>query len=114
MPGVHYAIIGNGVAGTEAALALRRREADARITVISAEHDHFFSRPALMYVFCGQLDLAATEPYDRGLYERLRFELIRQRVASLETASRRLSATALPGPKPRSRCGVARPTPASP
>ncbi len=90
MPGVHYAIIGNGVAGTEAALALRRREADARITVISAEHDHFFSRPALMYVFCGQLDLAATEPYDRGLYERLRFELIRQRVASLETASRRL------------------------
>ena len=90
MPGVHYVIIGNGVAGTEAALALRRREADARITVISAEHDHFFSRPALMYVFCGQLDLAATEPYDRGLYERLRLERVRKRVSSLETASRRL------------------------
>ncbi len=88
---MHYVIIGNGVAGTEAALGLRRREADARITMISDEHDHLFSRPALMYVFCGQLDLPATEPYDRGLYERLRLDRVRKRVTSLETASRRLS-----------------------
>ena len=61
----------------EAALALRGRDADARITLVSEEHDHFFSRPALMYVFAGQLRLQDTEPYDRGLYERMGFERVR-------------------------------------
>ncbi len=33
--------------------------------MVSDEHDHFFSRPALMYVFAGQMRLRDTEPYDR-------------------------------------------------
>lgn len=85
---MHYVVVGNGVCGTEAALALRRRDEAARITVVSEEHDHFFSRPALMYVFCGQLTVKDTEPFDRGLYERLRLEPVRQKVAALETAAR--------------------------
>ena len=87
---MHYVILGNGVAGMEAALLIRRREAGARITVISEEHDHFFSRPALMYVFCGQVSLEGTEPYDRGLYQRLGLERKRQRVSSLHTGRREL------------------------
>ena len=86
----HYVILGNGVCGMEAALALRRREAEARITIVSEEHDHFFSRPALMYVLCGQLDLRATEPYDRGLYARMGFERVRKRALGLEAAERSL------------------------
>ena len=77
---MHYVIVGNGVAGIEAALALRARDDEARITLVSAEHDHFFSRPALMYVFAGQMRLRDTEPYDRGLYERMRFERVSERV----------------------------------
>ncbi len=73
---MHYAILGNGICGMEAALFLREREADARITLVSDEHDHFFSRPALMYVFAGQTSLRDTEPYDRELYERMRFERV--------------------------------------
>lgn len=87
---MHYVILGNGVAGMEAALLIRRRETNARITVISDEHDHFFSRPALMYVFCRQLSLEGTEPYDRGLYQRLGLERRRQRVASLDAGRREL------------------------
>lgn len=87
---MHYVIVGNGVCGIEAALALRGREVGARISVVSDEHDHFFSRPALMYVFCGQLRLQDTEPYDRGLYERMGFERVQGRVRSLEAAGRRL------------------------
>jgi NADPH-dependent 2,4-dienoyl-CoA reductase/sulfur reductase-like enzyme len=87
---MHYVIVGNGVAGMEAALALRRRDDEARISLISDEHDHFYSRPALMYVLAGQLDLRATEPYDRGLYERLRFERVRARVTGLDSARRSL------------------------
>ena len=40
-----------------------------------------------MYVFCGQLDLRATEPYDRGLYERMGFERVRGRVKHVDTAA---------------------------
>jgi NADH oxidase (H2O2-forming) len=87
---VHYVILGNGVCGIEAALALRRREAEAPITLVSEEHDHFFSRPALMYVFAGQLRLQDTEPYDRGLYQRLGFERVRGRVSGLDPAGKAL------------------------
>lgn len=87
---MHYVIVGNGVAGMEAALALRRRDDEARISLISDEHDHFYSRPALMYVLAGQLDLRATEPYDRALYERLRFERLRGRVVRLDHERRTL------------------------
>src|SRR5881296_2461220 len=81
---MHYAVLGNGICGMEAALLLREREADARITLVSDEHDHFYSRPALMYVFAGQTSLRDTEPYDRGLYERLRFDRVRGRVTALD------------------------------
>src|SRR5712692_6213169 len=87
---MHYAILGNGICGMEAALLLREREADARITLVSDEHDHFFSRPALMYVFAGQTSLRDTEPYDRELYDRMRFERVGKRVASLDAAGRTL------------------------
>ncbi|HJS59490.1 MAG TPA: NAD(P)/FAD-dependent oxidoreductase [Vicinamibacteria bacterium] len=93
---MHYVILGNGVAGIEAALALRRRDAEARISLVSDEHDHFFSRPALMYVLCGQLRLQDTEPYDRGLYERMGFERVRGRVQRLDTAARLLHLEAGP------------------
>jgi NADPH-dependent 2,4-dienoyl-CoA reductase/sulfur reductase-like enzyme len=87
---MHYVIVGNGVCGMEAALALRRRDAEARISLVSDEHDHFYSRPALMYVFAGQMSLRDTEPYDRGLYERLRFERVPKRVTSLDTQAKTL------------------------
>ena len=87
---MHFVILGNGVAGIEAALALRAREAEARISIVSAEHDHLFSRPALMYVFAGQTSLRDSEPYDRALYERMGFERQSGRVASLDAAGHAL------------------------
>lgn len=87
---MHYVILGNGVAGTEAALALRARDAEARITLVSAEYEHFFSRPALMYVFAGQLTLRDTEPYDRGLLARMSFASRTGRVTALDAAAHAL------------------------
>jgi NADPH-dependent 2,4-dienoyl-CoA reductase/sulfur reductase-like enzyme len=87
---MHCVIVGNGVAGIEAALGLRARDSDARITLVSDEHEHFFSRPALMYVFAGQTSLRDTEPYDRGLYGRMRFERRSTRVARVEAAGHAL------------------------
>jgi NADPH-dependent 2,4-dienoyl-CoA reductase/sulfur reductase-like enzyme len=87
---VRFVILGNGVCGMEAALALRGREPEAHITLVSEEHDHFFSRPALMYVFAGQLRVRDTEPYDRELYGRLGFERVRARAAGLDAAGQAL------------------------
>jgi NADPH-dependent 2,4-dienoyl-CoA reductase/sulfur reductase-like enzyme len=87
---MHFVIVGNGVCGMEAALALRQREATARISLVSDEHDHFFSRPALMYVFAGQTRLQDTEPYDRQLYGRMGFERVRGRVATVDVPGRAL------------------------
>ncbi len=88
---MRYVILGNGICGTEAALALRGADPRAQITLVSAEHDHLFSRPALMYLFAGQLSLRDSEPYDRGLYERMGLERVRGRVVSLDSPARALA-----------------------
>lgn len=41
---MHFVIVGNSIAGIEAAIALRNRDASARITVVSYEHDHPFAQ----------------------------------------------------------------------
>ena len=87
---MHYVIVGNGVSGIEAALALRQRDTKARISIVSDEHDHFFSRPALMYIFAGQTRLQDTEPFDRQLYERMGFERVRGHATSLDPAAHAL------------------------
>ena len=85
---MNYVIIGNGVAGINAANTVRQRDADASITVISKESDHFFSRPALMYVACGQMSAKDVEPYQRDHYRRMGFERIRDEVTGLDTNSK--------------------------
>ncbi|MFU8804205.1 MAG: NAD(P)/FAD-dependent oxidoreductase [Bradymonadaceae bacterium] len=82
---MHYIIIGNGVAGTEAALAIRRRHSpkEARITLISDETDYFFSRTALMYAYMEKLDRREMEPYERKVYDRQKIARIRDRVVDL-------------------------------
>lgn len=83
-------ILGNGVAGIEAASVIRSRDASVRISIVSSESDHFFSRPALMYVFAGQLRIEDTEPRDRGFYARMGFERLRARAVGVDAAARRL------------------------
>ncbi|MCY3763055.1 MAG: NAD(P)/FAD-dependent oxidoreductase [Gemmatimonadetes bacterium] len=83
-------IIGNGVAGMEAALAIRQREPDWEISIVSEESDHPFSRTALMYVFCGQLSHRDIETYERDLYERLGFARVRARATGVDVDNRQV------------------------
>ena len=84
-------IIGNGVAGMEAAIAVRRREPKWEITLISEESDHFFSRTALMWVFSGQMSHRDIEPLERDAYERLGFRRVRARATGIDTHRRQVS-----------------------
>lgn len=87
---MRFVIVGNGVAGTEAALELRRRAPDAQITVVSEESDHFFSRTALMYVAVGQLAHKDIEPLERDVYARLKLTRVRARATGLDLEKREL------------------------
>lgn len=87
---MHVVIVGNGIAGMEAALTLRQRDSALKITVVSEESEHFFSRTALMYVLSGQLCHRDIEPLERGTYERLGLERVRARVTAVEPEDRRL------------------------
>jgi NAD(P)H-nitrite reductase large subunit len=89
---MHYVIVGNGVAGIEAAFAIRERLSpeQARITVISAETDYFFSRTALMYAYMDKLDRRDLEPYERKVYAKKEIELVRAQVVDLDAATQLL------------------------
>ncbi len=76
-------IIGNGIAGITAARHIRKRS-DHRITVISAETDHFFSRTALMYIYMGHMTYEHTKPYEDGFWEKNRIDLKRAYVSKVE------------------------------
>ena len=85
----HIAIIGNGISGITAARHIRKRS-DDRITVISGESDHFYSRTALMYIYMGHMRYAHTKPYEDHFWAKNRIDLVRGWVERVETTSREL------------------------
>jgi NADPH-dependent 2,4-dienoyl-CoA reductase/sulfur reductase-like enzyme len=87
---MHIVIVGNGVAGMEAALHLAARDEGHALTIVSEESDHFFSRTALMWVHCGQLNHRDLEPLERDAYARLGIQRIRARATGLDPDRRRL------------------------
>lgn len=85
----HIVILGNGIAGITAARELRK-QGDDRITVISAETDHFFSRTALMYIYMGHLEYHHTKPYEDWFWTKNRIELLRAQVNRIDFQDRTL------------------------
>lgn len=108
-------IIGNGVAGIEAALVVREREPGWHVTVVSEESDHFFARTALMWVAAGQLSHRDIEPHGRDLYARVGLERVRARAVGVDVAERRVQLAGGLPPLPYDRLLIAcgsRPRPA--
>lgn len=80
----HIVIIGNGIAGITAARNIRKKS-EHRITVISAETPHFYSRPALMYVYMGHLKFEHTKPYEDWFWVRNRIHLMQDYALTIDT-----------------------------
>ncbi len=85
----HIVIIGNGISGITTARHIRKKS-DHRITVISAETDHFFSRTALMYIYMGHMKYEHTKPYEDWFWAKNRIDLKRAYVESVDTSAKRL------------------------
>ena len=77
-------IIGNGITGVTTARHVRKKS-DIKITIISAETDHFFSRTALMYIYMGHMKYENTKPYEDWFWAKNRIELIRDFVININT-----------------------------
>ena len=76
---MHIAIIGNGISGITAARFIRKLS-DHKITVISAETEHFFSRTALMYVYMGHMRYKEIKPYEDWFWSKNRIDLVKDYV----------------------------------
>ncbi len=85
----HTVIIGNGIAGTSAARWIRKLS-DQKITIISSESKHFFSRTALMYIYMGHMRYEDTKPYEDWFWDKNRIDLIMDHVNGIEFENNRL------------------------
>lgn len=86
----HLVIIGNGIAGVTTARHVRKRDSEMKITIISAESDHFYSRPALMYIYMGHMRYQDTKPYEDWFWQKNRIELVRGLVTKIDTDTKSL------------------------
>lgn len=80
----HIAIIGNGITGITAARHIRKLSG-SRITVISGESDHFYSRTALMYIYMGHMKYEHTKPYEDFFWAKNQIDLLRASVTAIDT-----------------------------
>lgn len=86
----HIVIIGNGIAGTTAAREIRKRS-NVKITIISSESTHFFSRTALMYVYMGHMTFKDITPYEPDFWKTNRIDLVHDKVTQLNESERTIS-----------------------
>ena len=82
-------IIGNGITGVTVARHLRKR-GDDHITIVSGETAHGFSRPALMYIFMGDLTYDDTKLYEDEFWAKNRIDLRQGWVEGIDTARKSL------------------------
>jgi NADPH-dependent 2,4-dienoyl-CoA reductase/sulfur reductase-like enzyme len=85
-------IIGNGIAGTNAARYIRKLS-DHEVLMISDETLRPFSRTALMYVYMGHLKQENTELYEDWFWEKNRIQRLQGRVERVSTAEKMLYLT---------------------
>ncbi|MCB0456462.1 MAG: FAD-dependent oxidoreductase [Flavobacteriaceae bacterium] len=85
----HIVIIGNGISGVTAARHIRKLS-DKKITIISAETDHFFSRTALMYIYMGHMKYEHTKPYEDAFWKKNKLTLKRGFVSRVVTETKKV------------------------
>lgn len=85
----HLVIIGNGIAGVTTARHVRKMS-DMKITIISSETKHFFSRTALMYVYMGHMRFKEIKPFEDWFWPKNKIELLYAYVNSINTDNKTL------------------------
>ncbi|MCG2459932.1 NAD(P)/FAD-dependent oxidoreductase [Flavobacteriaceae bacterium F89] len=85
----HIVIIGNGIAGVTAARHIRKKSSD-KITLVSSETEHFFSRTALMYVYMGHMEFGHLKPYEDWFWKKNDIDLLQDYVTAVDTDNKKV------------------------
>jgi len=86
---MNYLIIGNGVAGTEAAMAIRKTDPDGDITIISKSKHFFYYRPRLIEYLAGEVTVDKFTLYKEDHYAKNRITcVLGTRIASIDAKKR--------------------------
>lgn len=89
---MHHVVIGAGPAGVIAAETLRKADAGSSVTLVGDEPEPPYSRMALPYYLCRNIDEAGTYlRKSEGHFERAGIEVRQDRVAGVDAGARRLS-----------------------
>jgi len=88
----HTVILGNGISGITAARHIRKLS-DKRITVVSSETEHFYSRTALMYIYMGHMKYEHTKPYEDWFWKKNKIDLLFGHVKDVNVKSNTLLLT---------------------
>ncbi len=86
----HIVIIGNGISGVTLARHIRKLS-NKKITIISAESEHFFSRTALMYVYMGHMKYEHIKPYEDDFWKKNKINLVHNYVEQVDTYTKTVS-----------------------
>lgn len=86
---MNIAIIGNGIAGSTAALRIAHNSSHT-VQLISSESNIFFSRTALMYIFMGHMRLKDTHPFPDEHWDSLKINRITDYVESIDFQGKKL------------------------
>jgi nitrite reductase (NADH) large subunit len=90
-----YLIVGNGVAGTTAAAAIRKTDSTGEIRMITEEAHPFYSRIRLMEYISGEVDLPKLQIKNQAWYEENKIQLVlNSRVADIDQSAREIVTTA--------------------
>ena len=87
-----HVIIGNGVAGTEAAMSIRGANENAEITIISESPHLFYYRPKLIDYLAGEASLDSFTMYKMERYNDKNIQLVlNTRIDSIEPGNRQVT-----------------------
>jgi len=88
----NYIIIGNGVAGTEAAKAIRKRDPQAEIMIFTQDHYPFYSRPRLPELLANEVAVEEIFVYKREWYNKNKIQLnLNCTVKSIDPENKRIT-----------------------
>jgi NAD(P)H-nitrite reductase large subunit len=85
----HIVIIGNGISGVTTARHIRKIS-DHRVTIISSETKHFFSRTALMYIYMGHMKYEHIKPYEDFFWKKNKIDLMYDHVEQVDCNNKSL------------------------
>lgn len=82
-------IIGNGIAGSTAALTIRKHS-DHEVLMISNESEYPYSRTALMYIYMGHLKYEHTKLYEDDVWDKNKIQRIFDKVTNIDSVHKKI------------------------